>query len=190
MAHTVKRNIILLSLFFIAAKADCLTDPAVRPDEWDCVKSRYFTIYYKKDADLKSVEKRLRRRTFYMAGMQKPDPLASVDEKIACRLDVLFQRAKQILDMYPSNMNVRIIVFSTQSELIDEYSAIFRYRDEDIRSFYIFKYDTVYTSEEDICDSIMAHEFAHAISDHYFMVPAPEKVKEMLASHVDESLDE
>jgi hypothetical protein len=81
-------------------------------------------------------------------------------------------------------LRIKIKIFRTRKELNDEYSKIFA-ATEDIKSFYIYKYNTIYVSEEDISDSVIAHEMGHAIIDHYFSVIPPEKVRELLASYVD-----
>jgi predicted Zn-dependent protease len=44
---------------------------------------------------------------------------------------------------------------------------------------------TIYTSEQDISDSVIAHEIGHAVVDHFFTVKPPEKIGEMLAQYVD-----
>ena len=59
----------------------------------------------------------------------------------------------------------------------------------DFKAFYVYKYNTIYTSESDIEDSVIIHEMAHAIIDHYFSVIPPETVGEVLAAYVDAHLE-
>ena len=42
---------------------------------------------------------------------------------------------------------------------------------------------------QDISDSVMAHEMAHAVIDNYFNVIPPEKTAELLATYVDSHLE-
>ena len=104
-------------------------------------------------------------------------------------MTLLFNRAEAILDMRPENMHLKIKIFRTRTELNDEYEKIFSTR-EDVKSFYVYKFNTIYISEEDISDSIIAHEMGHAIVDHYFAVIPPETIRELLASYVDLHLAE
>ena len=155
---------------------------------WLTLETGYLTIYYLPGADLNHIENSLRQRASYFSS-DIPGEDASVDEKIRYQFDALFRRAEALLDMYPANMHVKIKIFRTRIELNDEYEKIFNAR-EDFKSFYIYKFNTIYSSEEDISDSIIAHEMGHAIVDHYFAVIPPETVGELLASYVDLHLAE
>ena len=176
--------------------------------EWSTLETGYITVYYSPDSDLDKMESSLRRRVSFFSS-DEPGDGAPVEDKIRYQLDALFRRSRDILDMRPTDMHLIIKVFKTRKELNDEYSRIFKEDEErpedvesaegtetlkepreDFRSFYINKYNTIYTSEEDISDSVIAHEMAHAIVDHYFAVIPPEKVRELLASYVDLHLAE
>ncbi len=58
------------------------------------------------------------------------------------------------------------------------------------KSFYIHGYATIYTSMQDISDSVISHEMAHAVMDNYFKVMPPERAAEFLATYVDSHLEE
>lgn len=157
--------------------------------EWTSFQSRNFTVYYAPTVDLKAVQRRLNRRMFYLAGKLVPDPLLSAsDEKIAFRLDTLLSRAKEVLDMYPRMSGLKIKIFKNREELSEEYYSIFKIQGR-FKSFYVHKYKTIYVSEADISDSVVAHEMGHAIIDHYFSVIPPAKIAEMIASYVDLHLE-
>ena len=156
--------------------------------EWTALETGHLTIYYLPGTDLDRIENSLRQRASYFSS-DMPGEYASPEEKIRYQLDALFRRAEAILDMRPADMHVKIRIFRTRAELNDEYEKIFNTR-EDFKSFYVYKFNTIYTSEEDISDSIIAHEMGHAIVDHYFSVIPPETVRELLASYVDLHLAE
>lgn len=162
------------------------TDPEGRDA---VIKSTYFTIYVSPEVNLSRVYNRLNRRSFYLEYGCKPDSLAPPQEKLAYRLDLLMERVKQILDIYPQIANINVRIFKTNRDLNDEYQRIFGVRG-DYEAFYINKLKTVYICEEDIDDSIMSHEIGHIVVDHYFNVIPSEKVREMIASYVDLHLDE
>lgn len=156
--------------------------------EWEAIESNYFTVYYRPGTNLERIERRLSRRTSYFGHGEISDD-AAIGDKIGYKLDVLFRRVKEILDMFPNIPKLKIKIFNTREELNEEYFKIFKTR-ENFKSFYIYKYNTIYTSEEDISDSVIAHEMGHAIVDHYFAIIPPGKVAEVLASYVDMHLED
>ena len=95
----------LLYLFFYCA----VSSPLFAEDsgdassgEWLTIESNYFTVYCRPDANLKKIEKKLRRRRFYTDGAFKVDPLSAPAEKLADRLDILFNRVKKLLEIVTS----------------------------------------------------------------------------------------
>ena len=164
-------------------------DGAETEGNWFVIKGANFTVYCEQTTDLKNISDKLTRRSLFTAGVYDPNPTSAPSNKVAYRLNMLFKRAKEILDMYPEIKGLKVKIFKDRSALDDEYARIFGTR-EDYKSFYVHKLKTVYTSEEDISDSVVAHEMAHAIIDNYFVVVPPPKVSEILASYVDMHLEE
>ena len=97
-------------------------------------------------------------------------------------------RTEQILAMNPSSMEIKIKIFRNRRELSQEYVSLFG-AVQNYKSFYIHSQDTIYTSMQDISDSVMSHEMAHAVIDNYFQVVPPEKTAELLATYVDSHLE-
>lgn len=153
------------------------------------IPTTYFTIYYEPGVMLQKVYRRLSKRRFYISGSFGPNPLSSFEEKTAYRMNILFERVKEIMGMYPSSVNFKIKIFKQQKTLNDEYFIIAR-RQERIKAFYSPKYNTIYTSEESVSDSVMAHEMAHLLEHYFFSVPPSDKLTEMLAIYVDSHLEE
>lgn len=158
-------------------------------EEWRKLETKYFTVEYDSRVNLNSVDRRINTREFYVSGLSAERAGADVDKRVALRLDAIFARAKEILDMWPPKLHVKISIFKDRDELSDEYFKIFKKR-EYFKSFYIYRYNTIYTSGEDISDSVVAHEMGHSIVDHYFSIIPPARVRELLASYVDMHLDE
>lgn len=179
----------LLILLFASDRA-ALAAPentSYAPPEWSTLETGYLTISYLPGADLDHIEASIKKRATYFSS-EMPGDDAPAEEKIRYQLDALFRHAEDILDMHPADIHVTIKIFRTRRDLNDEYVRLFpadRAPAEEIKSFYINKYNTIYISEEDISDSVIAHEMGHAIVDHYFSVVPPEKVRELLASFVD-----
>lgn len=196
----MKRNIFFISavffLFFNCAYlfAESENDAAVELDEpagkqWFTIKSGYLSIYCGQDVNLKSVANRLSRRGLFEAGVYDPNPAGAPSEKIAYMMDRLLKRVKEILDMWPEKMDLKIRIFKDRNALNSEYYRLFG-TTPDYKSFYIFKYDTIYISEEDMSDSVVAHEMGHAVVDHYFSKIPPAKISELMAQYVDLHLED
>jgi len=157
-------------------------------EDWLSVEGAYCTVFYKPTANLKRIEKKLKRRRFSLERGLSSARLNDPPDKVAYRMDLLYKRAQEILDMHPADMNVKIKIFEDQKELDREYYRIFKQKKRQV-SFYVYKHDTIYTCEPNISDSVMAHELGHAIIDHYFLILPPESVKEVLARYVDLHLE-
>lgn len=155
--------------------------------EWSVIKKGHLEVYYRSSAGLKRIYRQLKRR-FNPPG-ETIDRDAPIEDKLIFRLNILLNRVKDILGMYCDIPILRIRIYENRSALNDEYLKIFGIR-QDFKSFYIDKYKTIYTSEEDISDSIISHEMGHAIIDYYFAVIPPPKVAELIASYVDMHLEE
>jgi hypothetical protein len=93
-----------------------------------------------------------------------------------------------VLDMHPKTPKIKIKIFKDRYGLNEEFAKIFD-KPGDHKSFYIYEHNAIYTSESDIEDSVIIHEMAHAIIDHYFSVIPPETVGEILATYVDAHLE-
>lgn len=185
-----KKLIFLLQISALLICASAFGQTAESPqgdNSWISADSNYFTIYYRPSADLKRIDSQIQQRTLYF-----DQPVAygetTAEQRIAMRLDKLFNRVKEVLGMYPKIQKVKIKIFKNRAELREEYFRIFN-KEENFRSFYINEYNTIYTSESDIDDSVIIHEMAHVIIDHYFAVTPSEKASEILASYVDLHLE-
>lgn len=157
--------------------------------DWVVIRSDYFSIYCPREADFKRIERKLRKRGYFHAWGKSYKSLDTTEERIAYRMDALFNRVKELLDMRPNCPKLKIRIFSDRNDLRGEYKRIFG-KDEDIKSFYVHKNRTIYISEDVLSDSVIAHEMGHAILDHYFDTIPPPKIAEMLASYVDMHLDD
>jgi hypothetical protein len=163
-------------------------DADVKGPAWVEIEANYVDAFYEEGVDPGTVERRLRKRIYFF-GRSAPDDL-SMEGKIAYRLDALFDRVREILDMHPQMPRLSIRIFASEDSLREKYREFSGSDEEDLKAFYVQAYETIYTSEETITDSVMSHELAHAIIDHYFTVIPSSKVSEILASYVDMHISE
>ncbi|MDD5130152.1 MAG: hypothetical protein PHS66_03755 [Candidatus Omnitrophica bacterium] len=158
--------------------------------EWLSYGSSQVTFLYPSDINLRRLEARLRTRYFSVSSTERDlftNPAYPVEKRILARLESVLLRTEQVLAMYPP-MDLKIKIFRTREELSQEHvrltGSLQRYK-----SFYVHGFETIYSSMQDISDSVIAHEMAHAVIDHYFRVPPPEKAAELLATYVDSHLE-
>jgi hypothetical protein len=189
-------------IIFSSAFIDASGEPGNSSEsEWVNLETGALSVYCDPTVDLDHVEAGLRKRAAYFSS-DMPGEDTPIEDKIRYQIDALFRRAEDILDMRPTGMHINIRIFKTRKEVNDQYAKIFHAGEEvaenskalqdatEFKAFYVDKFKTIYISEEDISDSILAHEMGHAIVDHYFAVIPPEKVRELLASYVDLHLAE
>jgi hypothetical protein len=158
-------------------------------EDFEIIKTGAYTVYYEPDVKLKRVYGKLRKRSIHMRERAGRRSLTSIEEKITHRLDLILQRVKETLDMRPPNVAFTIKIFKDRDDVYDNYTRLTRKHDK-VKSFYHHESGTIFVSEKYISDSILAHEFAHVLVRHYFVVRPPSKVSEMMAIHVDTLLDQ
>lgn len=159
--------------------------------EWISYQNNQITISYPSDINLRRLEARLRTRYFSVSAVERDrftNPAYSIEERIISRLESILLRAEQILAMDPSCMEIKIKIFRNREELSQEYLRLVG-SIQHYKSFYIHGFETIYTSMQDISDSVISHEMAHVVIDHYFKVMPPEKTAELLAVYVDSHLE-
>ena len=156
-------------------------------EDWSSMGGNFFVLYYNPSANLEDLERELTKRPIYFDQAARYGEVTT-QEEICRRLDKLYNRVQDVLGMYPKIPKIKIKIFKNRDELNDEFVKISG-KPGDFKSFYVYKYNTIYTSESDIEDSVIIHEMAHAVIDHYFSVIPPETVGEILASYVDAHLE-
>lgn len=156
---------------------------------WLVIDSGPIKIYYENTVDLDVVSKRLSRRGLFSRGFYSRRTDSAPREKVAYIIENLLKRAKELLGMYPRIPHLTVKIFEDRERLNREYFRMLGVK-ANYRSYYIHALKTVYTSEEDISDSVIAHEMGHAVIDHYFGITPPAKIAEMLACYVDKHLED
>ncbi len=159
-----------------------LVDVNKKGTGWTQIDTGYFDIYYEDGVDLGSVERHLRKR-IYLFGPSAPGDM-NIEGKIGYRLNALFVRTKDILDMHPQMPKLKIKIYKSEDGLNNEYHQLSGDSGA-VKAFYVRDLETLFTSEDTISDSVLSHEIAHTIIDHYFAIVPSTKGAEVLASYVD-----
>lgn len=149
-------------------------------------KGKYFDIYGGQGTDVYSIIKRLdfsSIRPEYVVGKNGQD----LREMLAEIVDTIFLETSDILDIHVYTFKAQIHFLESQQDIS---AMLFKLVRQSIResSFYFPENKTIYISAQDIDLGILGHEIAHAIINHYFVVPIPEKAQEVLSGYVEYNL--
>ena len=147
--------------------------------EWEKIDTHHTIIYYQSSEDLK----RFNTKINFNASTKK----AALAIVISDKIDKLFKKSQQILGMHGFIKNIKIKVFKNKQQLDNAYYKIYKKR-SNARAWYTHEKLTVFIQLDDIFEGMLAHEFAHAIIDHYMIVPPPGETAEILARYVDTHL--
>lgn len=152
-------------------------------------QSRFFTISYDNPDQLKKFARKV-----------QPDALTSTLNKVFLGdsnnsngtnldrfIDRLFQRIQIILDMPMPKLHVGIELHWDQQEISEAYRQTMG-TGTDSQAFYSQATNTIHLQVEKLSIGILAHEMAHAILDHFFVIRPPPKISEMLCQYVDKEI--
>jgi len=148
--------------------------------------SRFASIHYQEPSLLENLARKIQPGALTLSlnrifmGGTKPSPQAKAGRYV----DQLFQRVQVILEMPKPELKVHVRLYRSQDELSEAFSAITG-RPTRVPAFYWRETDTIYLQLERISPGILAHEMAHAVIAHYFIVSPPEKIAELLCQYVD-----
>jgi hypothetical protein len=158
---------------------------------WQRTETKHTIIQYQSFEDLKDFDDNI---SFSSGGSLFGNLFSSSDSNnpagsLAKKLDSLYERVQQILDMRGNLKKVRINIYSNSTKLHEIYRNIVGGECR-VRAWYIFEVNTIYINNEDIDSGMLAHEMAHSIIDHFFAVRPPEASAEILAVYVDQHLED
>lgn len=151
---------------------------------WQRIDARYCTIWLHPEVNAEDVSDRV--STWRVRPQVKAAGEAE-EEKLAAKCDTLFRKAQEVLDMYPPGVHVTVRVAREREAVSQAHAARYGFGTQAV-AVYVFENNTIYTSKKDVSESVLIHEMAHCIIDHYFRMRPPRKIEEMLAIYVDEQM--
>lgn len=151
-----------------------------------------FKVFIEPSVSWGRVYRKISRRRIYFGARNRPDASLSDKDKVAYRVNLIFERVKELLGMYPQGVTFQVKIFKGQSSVDDAWHRFSRSTKPSVhvKAFYVHGLRTVFTSEEGLADSVLAHEFGHVLQNYYFVALPSSKVTEMLSIYVDENLEE
>ncbi len=153
---------------------------------WTVLETKYVKIKYKSRDSLKEFIDNID----YGPGSGLFSSVDAQDLEGAARkrVDALFQRVQEILDMRKRIARPTIWVHPDEEDMARKFSSQSS-RPMRIRAWYVYETNSVHINAEDIHEGILAHELAHAVIDNFLEVRPPSATAEILARYVDEHLD-
>ncbi len=168
---------------------------AAKPAEqiaWHTIETKHTFIYYQNADDLKEFDDQV---DFSPEGGGLIKSLFSssnpknLPEKIARKVDLIFEKVQEILGMRKKMKKVRINLYSNKQQLGAAYEELFKKKCR-VRAWYLYNFDTIYCNVSDISAGILAHEMGHHIIDHFLIIRPPRATAEILARYVDKHLND
>ena len=153
------------------------------------IEGEHFIIDYKNDVDLTSLVEKLKiSDTDQLLTNLKIDH-SCAEKELASRIEILFNRASDVLDMHVYSLKGHIKIFADHQQLENFYHHLFQGNLPCTGfSFYLPQYDSIYISAFNFRREILGHEMGHAIMTRYFVVQPSIKIQEVLACYVEYQL--
>lgn len=144
-----------------------------------------FDVYSEGGADAYSVLSKIDFNYLVYSGSVSGNENAA--DILAKTIDGLYQEVSDILDIHIYSYKGVIQVYPDKQSIADLFKNSYGI-DFFERSVYYFEKDVIYISLADMTVGILGHEMAHAIISHFFVVPPPAKIQEVLCGYVEYSL--
>lgn len=154
---------------------------------WQRIDSKYCTLWIHPELELGKINRKV--STWRVRPRVKAEREDTPASELAAKCDTLFRKAQEILDMYPPGVHTTVRIEKERDRLAGAHARRHGYGTRAI-AFYEFEENTIYAWAKELSESVLVHEMAHCIIDHYFRVRPPRRIEEMLAVHVDANLRE
>lgn len=155
---------------------------------WQSLATEHTTIQYQTTGDLAAFGSRLGCAPVSSTGQIPADsttPLMACHEEIAGKVDDLFRKSCDILGMHGFMNKISIRVFGDKQQQDAAFYELYK-KGSTVRAWYTHSQLAIYVQINDLSPGMLAHELAHAIIDHYMIVPPPGESAEILARYVDD----
>jgi len=195
--HKIIISILMTALFigYASSAGACLTNCDYQPDlpEWQTFETKHTIIHYQSSEDLKEFNKKLDCFSGGWGFMRifSGSDSDNLKKKIRKKVDTLYEKVREILDMRKRTRKVNIKIYSNKNQLKIAYRKINKRSDRSYkdstspRAWYIHQSKSIYLNVNDLNEGMLAHEMTHAIVDHYLLVRPPKATAEILARYVD-----
>lgn len=153
------------------------------------IEGEHFTIEYKDGVDINALAEKLKISDIDQQLTNLKIDNSSPEKILASKVEILFNRASDVLDMHVFSIKAHIKIFANHQQLQDFYHHLFTGNLPCTGfAFYLPDYDSIYMSAFNFRREILGHEMGHAIMTRYFVVQPSIKIQEVLACYVEYQL--
>ena len=149
------------------------------------LRSRYFSVQIEPGVSREDL--RLRLSVPKSISLSVNPAFSPGGDNLEDQLDVLYLVVSEILDIHLKNFNGQVKICEDSASLSRIAMNLFG-RPVQNQAFYVVALDTLYVDAQTVTLGVLGHEMSHAIQTHYFVVPPPEKIQEVLAGYVEYEL--
>lgn len=144
------------------------------------IHTRYATIVYNDDRDLERFNEEIYLGKYNFLLQQ--EGMRGVTDEVRLKIDLILDRVKEILNMFPEHDKMKIIICSSNEDIRNIHERIYGYPTSST-AFYAPDINMVFFSSSDVELTTVAHEFAHVVMHRYFQQPPPVKIHELLSRY-------
>lgn len=179
-------SVCLLTLFLYFSFTGMAYAKTAHPAPWVTMETKYTIICFLKVEDLDSFSSSIDfdPKSWELNQLFSDKSPDTIHEEISAKIDNLYERVQEILDMRKKSTKVFINIYPDRKALDQAYYEIYQ-SENNIRAWYIFESNTIYININDVHEGMLAHEMAHSIIDHFLLVRPPAASAEILARFVD-----
>ena len=158
---------------------------------WQSLETKYTIIRYQSLKNLKEFNENVDYSPgeWLLKGLFSRSDSNNMIDKLKKKVDALYERVQEILDMRKRIKKVTINIFQNKKQLRAAYQEIYK-KPCKLRGWYIYEYNAIYINANDLHEGMLAHEMAHSIIDNYLTVRPPGAAADILARYVDSHLFE
>lgn len=146
-------------------------------------RGEYLSVYAFPEMDTQRFLEKMEFGRFFQGRdeISEEDSPADLTAKMC---DAVYLEVSDTLGISAYAFEGNIKIFPDRQALSREFYALFE-RDFPERAFYLHENSTLYISFEDMTLGMLAHEIAHMIMSHYFVIPPPPKLQEILSGYAE-----
>lgn len=169
----------------------CWTELVEAADDiaWQSIVTKHTKIQYQTLDDLKKFDQNIDyapEQTGF-SWIFKSNESTNLNDRIKSKVDAIYERVQQILDMRKKTAKVKINIYSNKKQLKSAFEQIYKEKIS-YKAWYIYGFKTIYVNADFLHEGMLAHEMGLHIIDHFFKVRLPRATAEILARYVDSHL--
>lgn len=108
----------------------------------------------------------------------------SIDAEVSHKVDLIYGRVQEILDMHPLHSDLRIVLLPSESAVQQSYHRRYAHQVGYI-AYFSPEENRIYIAVDKVNSRVLAHELAHVVIHHFFQRRPPERIHEILAQYVE-----